>query len=304
MKHTIRGLVAATHTPFRTDGSLNLEMVRPQAEHLKRIGVETVFIGGSTGESHSLSLEERLALAEMWAAVCRATGTRLVVHVGSNCLRDARAMAAQAEKLGAEAIAATAPSYFKPASVDALVGCSAEIAAAAPSTPFYCYDIPAMTGVDLSMPAFLDAAADRIPTLAGLKFTNRDMAAFQRCLHLQDGRFDILWGVDEWMGAAFALGATGAVGSTYNFAAPIYLRVIDAVERGDLAAMRVEQYRSVQLITLLIGYGFMAAAKAVMGFVGVDVGAPRLPNTPLSPERVAQLRQDLLALGFFEWVRV
>src|SRR5947207_15012908 len=119
-----------------------------------------------------------------------------------------------------------------------------------------------MTGVQLSPPDFLDAAADRIPTLAGAKFTNADLMSYQRCLHAQEGQFDVLWGLDEYLLAALALGASGAVGSTYNFAAPLYRRMMAAFERGDLAGARAEQYRSVRLIDLLIGHGFIGAAKA------------------------------------------
>src|SRR5262249_54096156 len=151
----------------------------------------------------------------------RGTDLRLIVHVGSNCLADARALAAQARSLGATAIAALAPSYFKPGSVDALIACCAEIAGAAPDVPFYFSAFPSMTGVRRPIPEFLANAPDRIPTLAGLKFTNPDLMAFQACLRAGDGRFDILWGVDESLLAALALGAEGAVGSTYNFAAPI-----------------------------------------------------------------------------------
>lgn len=298
----LHGLVAATHTPFRPDGQLNLACVERQAEHLHRNGVKTVFIGGSTGESHSLAVEERMALALRWSEVVRGSGLRLVVHVGSNCLADARTLAAQAQELRADAVAALSPSYFKPKSLDALIACCADIAAAAPGTPFYFYDIPALTGVQFPMPEFL-AAADRIPTLAGIKFTNPDLMAFQKCLHAGDGRFDIPWGVDEYLLAALALGASGGVGSSYNFAAPVYHRLIGAFESGDAATARAEQYRSVQLIELLAGFGYMGAAKAVMGFLGVEVGPARQPNTNLTPDQTSRLRASLERLGFFQWVQ-
>lgn len=299
----LHGLVAATHTPFQPDGQLNLAGVERQAEHLHRNGVTTAFIGGSTGESHSLTVEERRVLALRWSEVVRGSGQRLVVHVGSNCLADARALAAQAQDLRADALAALAPSYFKPKSLDALVACCADIASAAPGTPFYFYDIPVLTGVQFPMPEFLAAAADRIPTLAGIKFTNPDLMAFQNCLHARDGRFDIPWGVDEYLLAAVAVGAAGGVGSSYNFAAPVYHRLLAAVERGDLATARAEQFRSVQLIELLAGFGYLAAAKAVMGFLGVEVGPARLPNGNLTPEQTTRLRERLDRLGFFGWVR-
>jgi N-acetylneuraminate lyase len=168
---------------------------------------------------------------------------------------------------------------------------------------FYYYDIPSMTGVRFPMEEFLASASDRVPTLAGVKFSNADLMSYQRCLHAGGGRFDVPWGVDEYLLAALALGAVGAVGSSYNFAAPVYTRMMAAFSRGDLAAAREEQYRSVQLIALLGRFGYMAAAKATMGFLGVDVGPARLPHVNLTPEQGAELREGLERLGFFEWVR-
>ncbi len=301
--YSLHGLVAATHTPFQQDGSLNLALVERQAAHLLRNGVTIAFISGTTGECQSLSLDERLGLAQRWLEVARGTALKVSVHVGSNCLADARVLAAQAERLGAISISAFAPSYFKPRSLDVLVAWCAELAGAAPNTPFYYYDIPALTQVALPMPEFLEQAPARIPTLAGLKFTNPDLMAYQLCLRAGGGRFDVAYGSDEWLLAALALGARGAVGSTYNFAAPVYHRLLKAFAAGDLAAAREEQFRAVQLIKLLAGHGFMGAAKGVMTLLGVDVGPPRLPNASLASEEVRQLRGELEAIGFFDWIQ-
>ncbi len=299
----LRGLVAATHTPFHADGQLNLSAVEKQAEHLHNNGIKIAFIGGTTGESHSLTVDERLALARQWSGVIQGTELQLVVHVGANCLADSRALAAQAQTLNASAIAALAPSYFKPKSLDTLIACCGEIANAAPAQPFYFYDIPGFTGVQLSMPEFLKIAPDRVPTLAGLKYTNPDLIAYQSCLRVQPGKFDIAWGLDECLLAALAVGAVGAVGSSYNFAAPIHHRLMDAFSRGDLETARAEQQRSLQLIDLLAGFSYMAAAKAVMGMLGVEVGPARLPNTNLTAEQSKSLKKGLDDLGFFEWIR-
>lgn len=304
MKRTrLQGLVAAVHTPFLADGSLNLAMVQKQAEHLLSNAVETVFICGSTGECHSLGCDERRQLAERWMAVTRGARIQVVVHVGSNALVDARALAAHAAALGVPAVAALAPSYFKPGDLSTLIECCAEIADAAPETPFYFYDIPSLTGVSFPMPEFLERANERIPTLNGIKFTNTDMMAYQRCLRVARGAFDLPWGVDEMLLGALALGATGAVGSSYNFASPIYSRLLRAFADGDLAGARDEQFRSVSLIRTLAGYGYMAAAKALMKLLGVDVGPPRLPHAALSEHKVKSLRGELETAGFFDWLR-
>ena len=297
------GLVAAAHTPFKADGALNLAIVEQQAAHLLQHKLATVFIGGSTGESHSLTVEERRQLAERWCAVTRGTSLAVVIHVGSNCLADARVLAAQAQQLGAQAIAMLSPSYFKPRELTALIACCADVAAAAPATPFYFYDIPSLTGTSFSMPDFLAQAPARIPTLAGLKYTNSNLMDYQLCLRAADGRFDVPYGCDEWMMAACVLGAKGAVGSSYNFAAPVYQRLLAALAAGDFATAQAEQFRSVQIIRLLANLGYMGASKAVMTMLGVDVGPARLPNTTPTAEQVKQLRGALEQLGFFDWVR-
>ena len=293
----LHGLVAAVHTPMGADGALRLEVVEKQAEHMVRNGVAAVFVGGSTGESHSLTVEERLLLAERWGNVLRGSQLRLVVHVGTNCLSDARRMAQQAVKVGAEAISALAPSYFKPKSIEVLIDCCAEIASAAPELPFYFYDIPVLTGVQFSMPQFLEQASKRIPNLVGLKFTNSDLAAYLRVLQMDDGRFDVPWGIDEHLLGALATGAQGAVGSSYNFISPIYLRLIEAFHKGDIAKAREEQLLSVRWIETLAGFGYMAAAKATMGYLGVEVGPPRLPNAKLTTQQHRELMDAIAKLS-------
>ena len=299
----LTGLIAATHTPMRTDGSIDLERVADQARHLVRTGVRGAFVGGTTGESLSLTVDEREALAARWAHVARGTPLAVIVHVGHNALADSRRLAAHAQELGVVAIAAMAPCFFRPRTVAELTEHLAAVASAAPETPFYYYDIPALTGVALPMPELL-AAADRIPTFAGIKYTNSDLAMLQECLAFGDGAFDILFGTDEALLAGLALGTRGAVGSTYNFAAPIYHRILAAFEAGDFETARAWQRRSVALVRVIAAYGYAAAAKSVMALIGVDCGAARLPLAALDERQVAALRRDLEALGFFEWIRV
>ena len=299
----LHGLVAAAHTPFHADGSVRLAGVEAIAAHLLASGVDAVFVNGSTAESSSLTVQERLDLAERWFEVARGTPLRLVVHVGGNCVEDAKTLAAQAQQLGAAAVSAVAPSYFKPRDAGVLVETMAAIAAAAPDTPFYYYDIPALTGLQVAVEDFLHLAPPHISNLAGVKFTNPDLMAYQFCLRADGGRWDLPWGVDEHFLGALAMGARGAVGSGFNFAAPIYRRLMQAFARSDLERAREEQFRGVRLIRLLAGYGYLPAAKAVMGLLGVDVGPARLPQTRLDAEARKGLQESLERLGFFEWIQ-
>ena len=301
IKTKLVGLVAATHTPFSSDGALNLSAVERQSEHLLQHRVQTAFIGGTTGESSSLTFEERRQLAARWIEVARGSALRVIVHVGGNCLADARALARQAGQLGAFAISALAPSYFKPATLPLLIDSMAEIAGAAPELPFYYYEIPLLTGIGFSPSAFLAEASGRIPNLAGIKFTSSNLIEYQLCAAAREGSFDIPFGVDEMLLAGLSLGAVGAVGSTYNFAAPVYHRLMQAFAAGDPAAARLEQFRSVQLVAVLARRGYMAAAKALMEMLGVPAGPARLPHGRLSGNEQSGLRKDLEDLGYFAW---
>jgi N-acetylneuraminate lyase len=295
------GLVPAALTPFDASGELNLSVVEQQAGLFVKEGVAGVFVGGTTGEFSSLSFEERLALTARWAAVLRGTPLRLVVHVGANCLRDSRQLATHAESVGAASIAMIAPSYLKPRTSDALIECCKYVASAAPGTAFYYYDIPGLTGVAFPVADWIEPAAARIPTLTGVKFTNPDLMTFQRLIHACGGRFDVLFGMDEQLLAAVALGGRGAVGSGYNFAAPLFLRLLAAVVRGDHSTAQQLQFSAVELIAVMARIGYLPAAKELMRMRGVELGPVRLPLTALTTEQLATLRETVTQLGNCFW---
>lgn len=293
----LTGLVAAPHTPLRQDGSLNLATVPRQSALLVANGVTGAFICGSTGESHSLTTAERKQTAEAWKQAVASTKVKLIVHAGHNCIEDARSLSAHAQSIGADAVSIMAPCYFKPATVEDLVDFCEPIAAAAPELPFYFYDIPALTSVHLSMPEFLKKGAARIPNLAGLKFTSPNLMSLQQCMELEDGRFNILFGMDEMLLAGLSLGATGAVGSTYNYAAPLYHKIIAAFEKGDMTTAQTLQLKSVKLVEVLCQYGVLAAGKAIMAMLGADCGPVRPPMRRLTSQQITSLHSQIEALG-------
>jgi N-acetylneuraminate lyase len=149
--------------------------------------------------------------------------------------------------------------------------------------------------VRLPAAELLQKAQSHIPTLKGLKFSHDDLVDLQGCVAEDGGAFDILFGFDEALLAGLCLGACGAVGATYNFAGPHYLRLIRAFEAGNLADARAAQLQSAALVKTLAQFGFMAASKAVMSAIGVDCGPVRPPLRNLTvAERGALL--DKLAL--------
>lgn len=296
MSFRLTGLVAAPYSPFHADGSLNVAVIPAYAEMLLASGVSGVFICGSTGEGHSLTVAERIALTDAWVAAAKGRFP-VVVHVGHNCQADARTLAVHAQSAGVQAIAALAPSYYKPKTVEDLIDFLAPIASAAPKLPLYFYNIPSMAGVSLPLPELLKKGRKRIPNFHGAKFTHNDLMELQECFALGD--FDIVFGFDEMLLAGLVMGCKGAVGSTYNFATPLYKRIIAAFEKGDLDTARREQRRSVELIRILIDANFMRAGKAVMGMLGIDCGPVRSPLTPSTANDRNALFDRLSAFDFF-----
>jgi N-acetylneuraminate lyase len=295
----LKGLIAAPFTPFRKTGGLDLQAVEKLASSLVANKVSGAFVCGTTGEGVSMTTAERMKVAERWQA-CAGSKLSVIVHVGHTSLGDCRALAAHAQKIGAAAVGCMAPFCFKPSKAEDLAAFCAEVAAAAPGLPFYYYHIPCVTGVTVPAFDFLRAASGLIPNLAGIKFTHENLMDYAACVRFEEGRFDVLFGRDEMLLAGLAAGATGAIGSTYNYAAPVYHRVIAAYKRGDMAAAQAEQARANAMIAVLIRYGGMPpAGKAFMKAIGLDCGTVRLPLRPLSAVQEEALRSEAETAGFF-----
>jgi N-acetylneuraminate lyase len=295
----LKGLIAAPFTPMSQDGSLNLDLIPDYYQFLKQNGVTGAFICGSTGEGVSLTLKEKKQVAEAWAQ-CAKDDQEFVVMplLGGTCIADCIELAKHARQIGLDAVSFTSPFYFKPASVEMLAECIAAIAETVPDMPFYYYHIPVLTGVGFAMFDLLKIIDGRIPNFAGIKYTHEDFMDFQSCLNYKNGKYDMLWGRDENMLSALAVGAKGAVGSTFNYAAPLYHDLIGAFGENDIERAGVLQQKSIDMIRLLGKYGGISVGKAYMKLVGVDCGAFRLPVKNMNEAQFAAFRSDVAALDF------
>ncbi|MEZ6055432.1 MAG: dihydrodipicolinate synthase family protein [Planctomycetaceae bacterium] len=289
----LNGLIAATYTPMYADGRLRLDLVEPMVERLIADGVAGLYVCGSTGEGMSLSTVERQQVTEAYVAASRGR-LPVIVQVGHNSLAEARILAEHAASTGADIISATCPSYFKVPDESTLIDCMADLASAAPATPFYYYHIPALTGSAVDIVKFLEQAGVRIPSLVGLKYTDTKLFEFQCCLAIDNGAYDVVWGCDEMLLGALATGAKGAIGSTYNAIAPVYHRLISAFERGDIGAAQAAQMQSIQFIRSLYRYKFHPAMKVVLSLLGIDAGPCRLPLGGLSTSEIEAIRAAMV----------
>ncbi|MER0397145.1 N-acetylneuraminate lyase [Vibrio vulnificus] len=285
----LKGLIAAPHTPFDSNNQVNYAVIDQIAALLIEQGVTGAYVCGTTGEGIHCSVEERKAIAERW--VKAADGKLdIILHTGALSIVDTLELTRHAETLDILATSAIGPCFFKPSSVADLVNYCAQIAEAAPSKGFYYYH-SGMSGVNLDLEQFLIQGEQRIPNLSGAKFNNVDLYEYQRALRVANGKFDIPFGVDEFLPAGLAVGAIGAVGSTYNYAAPLYLKIIEAFNQGKHSEVQALMDKVIALIRVLVEYGGVAAGKAAMQLHSIDAGDPRLPIRALT----AQQKADVVA---------
>lgn len=301
----LQGLIAAPFTPMNTDGSLNLSIIKSYYELLKRNGNTGAFIAGSTGEGVSLTFNEKKQLTEAWAKVTQHDDDFKVISlVGGCCIADCIELAQHAQAHGLYAVAFTAPFYFKPASVKALAECCKQIADAVPDMPFYYYHIPVLTSVGFAMYDLLQEAYGVIENFAGVKYTHEDFMDFLSCMQYKNGHYDMLWGRDENMLSALVLGAKGAVGSTYNYAAPLYSELIAAYEKGDFTLAQKLQQQAIDMIRLLGKYGGIATGKAYMKLAGLDCGGFRLPVKNMDAVQYELFKDEAAGIGFHSFKSV
>lgn len=287
-------LIAAPFTPFRPDFSVDVGQIAVQAERLIRDRADGAFVCGTTGEGSSLTVNERKIIVAEW--VRYSADLKIIVHTGHSCIEEACSIARHANESGAHATSAMAPNFLRPADLEALVDYCACVAAAAPDRPFYYYHIPGMSGLDFAMHEFVKIAGDRIPNLAGIKFSHNDLHDLVEARQARSGGYEVYFGRDEMLLGALAMGATGAVGSTYNYATPVYREMIDQFNNGNHAeALRYQQLAS-RIISIFSRHGGHPANKAIMALAGVDCGPVRLPLKAITANQMDAMQAELWQL--------
>jgi len=295
----LEGLIAAPFTPMDENGELNLSLIPAYYQFLKSNRVTGAFICGSTGEGVSMTAEEKKKVAAKWAK-CTAGDNdfKVMMLLGGTSIADCKELALYAREIGLYAISFTSPFYFKPANAEVLAQICAEIAAVVPDMPFYYYHIPVLTGGNYAMIDLLQAVDDKIKNFAGIKYTHEDFMDFQSCMSFKGGKYDMLWGRDENMLSALVLGAKGAVGSTFNYAAPLYYDLIDAFNANDLVKARELQQKSIDMIRLLGKYGGISVGKAYMKLINLNCGEFRLPVKNMNGSQFELFKKDVETVGF------
>jgi len=295
------GLIAAPFTPMDVNGEVLYDQVSVYYDFLEKNKIVGAFINGSTGEGVSLSQKEKMKLVEAWTAKSKVRkSVKVITLVGGTSYKECIENARHAAECGVDAIALLAPYYFKPAGAKQLAEFVALVAASVPQMPVYFYHIPVLSGCFVPMYDFLQEADSIIPNLAGIKYTHEDFMDFLSCINFKNGKYEMMWGRDENMLSALVLGCRSGVGSTFNYAAPLYYQLIEAFDKGDFAVARKLQQQSIDMIRLLGKYGGIATGKAYMKYVGLDCGQFRLPIKNMSVSDYEKFTEDVRSLNMQE----
>ena len=267
---------------------------------LQKNGLKGVFINGSSGEGYMLTTEERMQLAEKWVSVAP-DGFKVIVHVGSCCLRDSVRLARHAAEIGAWGVGSMAPPFPKVGRIEELVAYCEQIAAAAPQLPFYYYHIPAFNGAYLPMVDLLKAVDGRIPNFAGIKYTYESLYEYNQCRLYKDGKYDMLHGQDETILPSLAQGgAQGGIGGTTNYNGRCLVGILDAWAKGDIETARRLQNYAQAVINVICHYrGNIVAGKRIMKLIGFDLGGNRVPFQNMTDDEEGRMKQELEDIDFF-----
>ena len=290
-----RGIWPALVTPFTDDGNgVATDRVDPLIRHLLDAGAQGFFVCGGTGEGVAMTVDERKAMTE--ATVTSVAGAvPLIVQVGATSTDNAVKLAQHAAQTGADAVASVAP-LDQPNDLEAAIVHYRAIGAAT-DLSFYVYWIAGTADQSVTAEQYLEAMA-AVPNFSGLKFTDSNFFLFQRLVQIGGHHLNMISGPDEICLGGMVAGSDAAIGSTYNIMPKIFVEMRRHFEAGDIRPAMALQARANEVISMLFGFGILAAIKAMMGMRGVEVGPPREPHTPLDDSRIADLQKALDGLSY------
>ena len=304
MINKYKGIFPAFYACYDENGEVSAERTKALVEFLIEKGVSGLYVGGSSGECIYLGVEERKKTLEavMEAAEGRIT---IIAHVACNNTKDSCELARHAQTVGADAIAAIPPIYFR-LPEKAIAKYWNDISAAAPDMDFVIYNIPQLAGVSLAL-SLLDEMLKN-PKVIGIKNSSmpvQDIQMFKRQAKMNGRDIVVFNGPDEQFISGRVIGADAGIGGTYAVMPEVYVEMNNALAEGNLAkALELQNAANEVTYAMCSAQGNMyAVAKAVLKErTGIDFGGVREPLLNLQPgdeevvEKAARLVEEAVAL--------
>ena len=286
-----RGVYTAPITPMTPSHEVNEDALRKVVEFNIQAGIDGFWVAGGSGESILLDDAENRRIAEI--VVGQAAGrAKIIMHVGAPTTRRAAALAEAAAAAGADAICCVPPFFYNQS--DAAIVEHYRAVAAAGGLPFFAYNLPMATNVEIR-PPLMAKIRERVPQLRGLKHSALDFGHVRAFVEM---------GLDCFIGranltlAALSMGAAGVVDGWPGIAPEYWTELRDAFAAGDLERARAAQDKGIEVVGFFGIAHFHPILKAAIGYrLGIDCGTPRPPGAPLTAEQDRELRRRMTALG-------
>lgn len=277
------GVIPAFYACYDENGEISPEGVQALTRYYIDKGVKGVYVNGSSGECIYLTPEERKIVLEN---VMKANDGSLTViaHVACNSTKESQELAAHAEALGVDAIAAIPPIYFK-LPEHAIAKYWNDISAAAPNTDFVIYNIPQLAGVALTPSLYAEMRKN--PNVIGVKNSSMPVQDIQTFASAGKDDYIVFNGPDEQFISGRLMGAAGGIGGTYGAMPELFLAMDEALKNKDWETAKAIQYDVNDIIAKLCsGHGNMyAVIKGVLRKnEGLDLGSVKAPFAPLCDE--------------------
>ena len=282
-----KGIFTALLTPFDKNNKINAKALEELIKFNVKMGVNGFYVTGSTGEAFLLSTEERKEVMDIVKAT--APDKVLIAHVGSVSEATAIELGEYAKKLNYDMVSSVSPFYYK-FSFKEIKEYYCNIADAA-GLPMLVYHIPAFSGVNMGMSEMRQFLED--DRFIGIKFTSNDFFTLEQAKAAFPDKL-VYNGYDEMIMSGLAMGADGAIGSTYNFMADKFVKIQELFAKNEIEAAREIQKEANRIITILIQCGVMQAEKEIMNQLGIDFGGCRKPFIDCTPEQKELLAKEVL----------
>lgn len=283
-KEKFTGIFPALVTPFDSNGKCDPVRMQRLVEKLSKSGVNGFYVGGSTGESYLLSMDEREYMLEAAKEACPST-LKIIANIGMLATLHSIRLARHAEKLGVSAISSVPPFYFQ-FSMEEYVRYYADLADAV-DVPVLVYNIPAMSGVK-----FDGDDLERLlknPKILGLKHTSYDLFQLQMLIQNHQNKTFFV-GHDELFLSALAIGTTAGIGSTFNIMPEKFIALMDAYQNDRREEAIAIQGEVNKVVNAICKVGVFKGIKAILQMQGCDCGICREPFAELDDEQKAMLR--------------
>ena len=284
-----KGIFTALLTPFDKENRINEKALEALVKHNLGMGVKGFYVCGSTGEAFLLSTDERKQVMQI-VKDCAPDST-LIAHIGSVNEAEAAELAKCAEGLGYNAISSVAPFYYK-FSFEEIKGYYNRLANSV-DLPMLVYHIPAFSGVNMGVKEISQFLSD--DKFLGIKYTSNDFFTMERCTTAFPNKI-IYNGYDEMFVSGLAMGADGAIGTTYNFMGDKFVKIQKLFLDGKIDKAREIQAEANGIIEILIKAGVMPATKEILNQLGINVGVCRRPFSEVSEENKKLIAEKVIPL--------